>query len=40
MPDFRDLQIIVGSRVPIVVIETYEEPRAIQLVLKRRWKSS
>jgi SpoVK/Ycf46/Vps4 family AAA+-type ATPase len=32
MPDFRDLQIIVGSRVPIVVIETYEEPRAIQLV--------
>ncbi|MBV1921358.1 MAG: AAA family ATPase, partial [Pseudomonadales bacterium] len=32
MPDYRDLQIIVGSRVPIVVIETYEEPRAIQLV--------
>lgn len=32
MPDFRDLEIIIGSRVPIVVIETYEEPRAIQLV--------
>ncbi|OUS26698.1 ATPase [Gammaproteobacteria bacterium 45_16_T64] len=32
MPDFQDLQIIVGSRVPIVVIETYEEPRAVQLV--------
>ncbi len=32
MPEFRDLQIIVGSRMPIVVIETYEEPRAVQLV--------
>ena len=32
MPDLRDLEIMMDSRVPIIVIETHEEPRALELV--------
>ncbi|MCG8316892.1 MAG: AAA family ATPase [Pseudomonadales bacterium] len=32
MPDLHDLEIMLGSRLPILVIETYEELRAISLV--------
>ncbi|HVK98715.1 MAG TPA: AAA family ATPase, partial [Dongiaceae bacterium] len=34
MPDLRDLEIIVHSKVPLVVIETYEEPRALELIAR------
>lgn len=32
MPDLKDLDIIIKSRIPIVVIESHEEPRIIELV--------
>lgn len=32
MPDFRDLDIIIASRVPLLVLETHEEPRALDLL--------
>lgn len=34
MPDLRDLEIIIHSKVPLVVIETYEEPRALELIAR------
>ncbi|MCG8668910.1 MAG: AAA family ATPase [Pseudomonadales bacterium] len=34
MPDLHDLEIMLGSRLPILVIETYEEPRAVDLVCR------
>ncbi len=34
MTDLHDLEIIMSSRVPLVVLETYEEPRALQLVTR------
>lgn len=32
MSDLRDLQLVIGSRAPIVTIETHEEDRALRLV--------
>lgn len=34
MPDLTDLEIIMQSKVPLIVIETFEEPRAIALILR------
>ena len=34
MPDLRDLEIIIHSKVPLVVIETFEEPRALELIAR------
>lgn len=32
MPDLVDLEIMMSSRVPLIVIETFEEPRALDLI--------
>ena len=32
MPDLVDLEIMMQSRVPLIVIETFEEPRALDLI--------
>lgn len=34
MQDLRDFEIILDSRVPLVVIETHEEPRALEMVAR------
>ena len=34
MPDMHDLELMLGSRLPILVIETHEEPRALDLVCR------
>lgn len=34
MPDMHDLEIMLHSRLPLLVIETYEEPRALDLVCR------
>ena len=34
MPDLVDLEIMMLSRVPIIVIETFEEPRALELIAR------
>lgn len=34
MPDLNDLEIIMQSKVPVIVIETYEEPRAIDMIVR------
>ncbi len=34
MPDMHDLEIMLGSRLPVLVIETFEEPRALELVCR------
>lgn len=34
MPDMHDLEIMLRSRLPVLVIETYEEPRALELVCR------
>lgn len=34
MPDLLDLEIMMQSKVPLVVVETFEEPRAIEMILK------
>lgn len=34
MQDLHDFEIILDSRVPLVVIETHEEPRALQLIVR------
>ena len=38
MPDLHDLEIMLGSRLPVLVIETYEEPRALDLVCRVGFK--
>ena len=38
MPDLVDLEIIMLSRVPIIVIETFEEPRALDLIKRAGMK--
>ena len=32
MQDLHDLRIVIESKIPIVVIETYEEPRALEIL--------
>lgn len=32
MPDLVDLEIMMMSRIPLIVIETFEEPRALELI--------
>jgi len=32
MPDVNDLEIMMRSRVPLIIIETHEEPRALDLI--------
>lgn len=34
MPDLRDLEIMIHSKVPLIVIETFEEPRAVELITR------
>ncbi len=34
MPDLLDLEIIMHSKVPLIVVETFEEPRAIEMILR------
>lgn len=34
MQDLHDFEIILNARVPLVVIETHEEPRALQMVVR------
>ena len=38
MPDLVDLEIIMLSRVPIIVIETFEDPRALDLIKRAGMK--
>lgn len=40
MPDLTDLEIIMHSKVPLIVIETFEEPRAIDMILRVGVKQS
>lgn len=40
MPDLTDLEIIMHSKVPLIVIETFEEPRAIEMILRLGVKQS
>ena len=32
MPDLVDLEIMLASKVPLIVLETFEEPRAMELI--------
>lgn len=32
MPDMHDLELMLASRLPVLVIETFEEPRAVNLI--------
>lgn len=34
MPDSRDLELLIHGHVPIITIETHEETRALNLVVK------
>ena len=34
MPDLTDLDIMLQSKVPLIVIETFEEPRALELIAR------
>src|SRR5690606_919693 len=34
MPDLIDLEIMMHSKVPLIVIETFEEPRAIEMIMR------
>lgn len=34
MPDLLDLEIMMQSKVPLIVVETFEEPRAIDMILR------
>lgn len=34
MPDLTDLEIIMQAKVPLIVIETHEEPRAIEMIVR------
>ncbi|MEZ5510823.1 MAG: AAA family ATPase [Gammaproteobacteria bacterium] len=34
MPDLTDLEIMMHSKVPLIVIETFEEPRAIEMIAR------
>ena len=38
MPDLVDLEIMMLSRVPLIVIETFEEPRALELITRAGMK--
>ncbi|PIE41992.1 MAG: ATPase [Gammaproteobacteria bacterium] len=40
MPDLHDLEIMLKSRLPVLVIETYEEPRALDLICRAGFKMS
>lgn len=40
MPDLTDLEIIMHSKVPLIVIETFEESRAIEMILRLGIKQS
>lgn len=34
MPDLKDLEIMMHSKIPLIVIETFEEPRAIEMIAR------
>lgn len=40
MPDLLDLEIMLHSKVPLIVIETFEEPRALDMIVRAGIKQS